>query len=398
MNNFWSLVRFECKKILSRKITWIAFFSVFTIMLACGVYRIFVSETVDGVRVSAQEEEMQQKAEIKKLAGRKLDDALFDEMLAAMEKEEAFAPYEEIYRNLWKNYFDDEAVPGLSVADLKEQLDIAPEEELFYAVRRQRIEKTMQEQRLTEGEKNYWREVLDKEELPWSYDYSLGVQYTWVAVYTTIVLVALMLAVCLANLFAEEHQKKTDQLVLCSRNGRGVLYGAKLTAGLLFTLVSTALVLMASALPQLLLLGADGMSAPIQLLTPTSLCTMTFGEMLLYVYALAILAAVMYAAITMCCSELFSNSTVTVMALIVVLVLVPMMVYIPEKYRIASQIFELNPINVLAIWSAGDYRLIPFFGSYLNVRQVAPVLYTVLTLLCMWIGRRAYLKFQVGGR
>ena len=86
------------------------------------------------------------------------------------------------------------------------------------------------------------------------------------------------------------------------------------------------------------------------------------------------------------------------MAVIVVLVLVPMMVLVPYEYRVLSQIFDLNPINVIAIWSATDYRLMPFFGSYLTVYQVAPVLYTVLAAVFLGIGSRAYLRYQVSGR
>lgn len=86
------------------------------------------------------------------------------------------------------------------------------------------------------------------------------------------------------------------------------------------------------------------------------------------------------------------------MAVIVVLVLVPMMIVVPYEYRVLSQVFDLNPISVLAIWSATDLRLVPFFGSYLTVHQVAPVLYAVLAAGFVLLGRRAYLKFQVRGR
>lgn len=42
--------------------------------------------------------------------------------------------------------------------------------------------------------------------------------------------------------------------------------------------------------------------------------------------------------------------------------------------------------------------LVPLFGGYLTVHQVAPVLYTVLAAVFLWIGSRTYLKFQVSGR
>ena len=402
MKNFWTLVRFELKKILSRKITWIAFGIVFTVMLAFGFYRTFVSHEVNGVRVTAHEEEMQAKAEEKKLAGRLVNDELLEDMFAAMATdEEAFQPYRTLYNELVRDLCGSNtlALSRGSVEGAKEALGISPEEEFVYEARRQQIERKLENQYLTEGEKEYWYNVLETEEsVPWEYDYYQGVQFVWVAAYTAIVLIALMLAVCLANLFADEHQKKTDQLVLCSCNGRKVLCMAKIAAGMLFTIGSTGLVLLATAIPQLIMFGADGWNAPIQLIVPNSMVQMTFGEMVLYTYAVAILASILYCSIILCCSELFRNSTVAVMAVIVVMVLVPMMVIVPYEYRVLSQIFDLNPINVLAIWSATDYRLVPFFGGYLNVHQVAPVLYTVLAAVFLWIGSRAYLKFQVSGR
>ena len=154
------------------------------------------------------------------------------------------------------------------------------------------FETSLKNQFLTEGEKQYWRNILDSEvSVPWEYDYYRGAEYVWVGAYTAIVLIALMLAVCLANLFADEHQRKTDQLVLCSRNGRKVLFGAKITAGLLFTGVSAGLVLLATVVPQLIMYGVDGINAPIQLATPCSLIQMTFGEMILYTYVLALIAS-----------------------------------------------------------------------------------------------------------
>ncbi len=395
-NNFWTLVQFELKKLIKHKVTWIAFGIVFGVMLVMGVYRLVVTDEVDGVRITAQEAEMQQKAEIKKLSGRLVDDALIEELLAAMGTEQ-FTPYQNLYSNVLMELCGNLA-GAPSVAQVKEALGFASEEELLVTARRIKLEENMEDMYLTEGEKDYWRNVLEEEEQPWTYDYHKGVWYAWVAVNTAIILIALMSAVSLANLFAEEHQKKTDQLLLCSRNGKKVLYGAKITAGILFNMVSTGLVLAATALPQLILFGTDGLRAPIQLLLPGSMCSMNFGEMLLYVYGTAMLASLLYASITMCCSELFRNNTVAVLALIVVLVLAPMMVVIPYEYRVVSQIFELNPVSILRIWGANELRLIPFFGDYLTMQEAAPVLYAAFVGFFLWLGNRAYLCYQVSGR
>uniref|UniRef100_UPI00405796EC hypothetical protein n=1 Tax=Acetatifactor sp. TaxID=1872090 RepID=UPI00405796EC len=50
------------------------------------------------------------------------------------------------------------------------------------------------------------------------------------------------IAICLSTVFSEEHARKTDQLILCSRNGRKKLFYAKILAGVTFG-VSVAIIL-----------------------------------------------------------------------------------------------------------------------------------------------------------
>ena len=45
----------------------------------------------------------------------------------------------------------------------------------------------------------------------------------------------------LANFFGEEHIRRTDQLILCSKNGKEPLYLAKMAAGITFGIAGTVL-------------------------------------------------------------------------------------------------------------------------------------------------------------
>ena len=388
--NFWCLVGFELKKILKRKIVWIAFGLVSLVMLFMGVYTLIFTHEVDNFRVTAHEERIAEKEAVKKISGRPVDDVLLEELANALITGENSAVYQHLYDNMVRTVYG--KISG------EKLLQVLKNQTGFYDARRQVIEQNMEAMYLTEEEVAYWNEVLKEEETPWTFEYCNGIAMAWVAAYTAIVLIALMLAVCLANIFSEEHQKKTDQLVLCSKNGKQILYGAKIAAGFLFTTGSTVIILLITALPQVLLLGTDGWNSPIQLYMPLSLLDMTFGEMLGYTYMTGLLAALLYASVTMCCSEMFRNSNVAVMALITVLVLVPMMVVIPYEYRVLSQMLELNPISVLSVWSVNEYRLIPFFGRYFTMKETAPVLYVLLAAGCVALGGRLYKRYQVSGR
>ncbi len=400
MKNFRTLVHYELKKILSRKMTWIAFGLVFLTMVAYAVIEVTVTRDIKGVQVTQYEAERQDKENQKPIIGQTVDDELVEAMFTVMRTSEtAFKTYADFYNVVGRGVLSADALSAGSLEGAKAVLGIAENEELVYAARKMRIESGMEEQYLTDEEKDYWREVLAEEDsVPWTYDYYVGPYSAWAMAYTALVLIAIMLAVCLANLFADEHQKKTDQLVLCSRNGRKVLYWAKRAAGMVFTMVSSGIILLISAVPQLMIFGTDGLQAPIQLSMPSSMVQMTFGEVILYSYVLTIIAALLYSSIILCCSELFRNSTVAVVAVIGVLVLLPMLVMVPYEYRVLGQIFDLNPINVVAIWGALDYRLVPVPGGFLTVQQAAPIVYALLSGVFVFIGRRAYLKYQVGGR
>lgn len=400
MKNFRTLVRYEFKKILDRKMTWIAFGIVFLTMVANVVIEVTVTRDIKGVQATQYEAEQQDKENQKPIIGRIVDDALLEEVFTAMATDEnASKVYSDLYNVVVRGVCSEDVLSAGTVEGVKAALGIAEEEELVYAARKMRIESTMEEQYLTEKEKDYWREVLENEDsVPWTYEYYVGPYSAWAMAYTAIVMIAIMLAVCLANLFADEHQKKTDQLVLCSRNGRKMLYWAKLTAGMVFTMVSTGIILLVSVIPQLIIFGAEGLFAPIQLNVPSSMVQMTFGEAILYSYVVTIIAALLYTSLILCCSEVFRNSTVAVVAIIGVLVLLPMMIMVPYEYRVLGQLFDLNPINVVAIWGFLDYRLVTVPGGFLTMQQVAPVLYVLVAAVFVFIGRQAYLKYQVGGR
>ena len=59
---------------------------------------------------------------------------------------------------------------------------------------------------------------------------------------TLLVLMALVIGMMFSGVFADEHMRKTDQLALCSRYGREVLYRAKLLAAVTLGVAATFIV------------------------------------------------------------------------------------------------------------------------------------------------------------
>ena len=74
MKDFRTLVRFELKKILSRKMTWIAFGLVFLTMVAYAVIEVTVTRDIKGVQATQYEAERQDKENQKPIIGRTVDE------------------------------------------------------------------------------------------------------------------------------------------------------------------------------------------------------------------------------------------------------------------------------------------------------------------------------------
>ncbi len=86
------------------------------------------------------------------------------------------------------------------------------------------------------------------------------------------------------------------------------------------------------------------------------------------------------------------------MAIPVGIMVLTMMVDVPYQFRLASQIYDLLPTNLLTKWELWDDRLIAICGRYFANYQVAPVVYLVVALLLIAIGKVIYQRHQVQAR
>ena len=96
-------------------------------------------------------------------------------------------------------------------------------------------------------------------------------------------------------------------------------------------------------------------------------------------------------------SEILKNS-VAVMSIPVGIMILTMMIDIPYEFRIASQVYDLLPTNLLTTWGLWDDRLFSVFGKYLINFQIAPIIYLIISIILFFVGKKAYLKYQIGAR
>lgn len=423
MSQLGTLYLYEMKKILKRKMTWIAFAGVVLAMLFSCVevlmnnYVLTDAQTGESVRYSAYERAMDRQARAEEFNGRMIDDTLLREMQAAyadvqlreqereadisgasgssvmmiqVPEEEAEAQslarqrgrYEAIY-----NY-----VRGIAGNEDVHTVD----SDAFYGKREQMIRDYEQTLRLTEGEKEYWRR--QEARTPYAFYWDMGPSMALASFKMMLALTALMIGMILSGVFADEHMRKTDQLVLCGRYGRGTLYLAKLLAAMTLALLGTLLVGGITMLCFGVLYGYEkNWNADLQIYLEASPFALTMGEGILILTALLLLAAVLHSILALVLSCLTRNGVAS-MSLVMVYTLGTLFIHVPQRLRVLSQCLDLLPARAVCASAFYDARLVGGGGHYLTFWQAGMLLYPALSLALALLGALLYRRWQISGR
>lgn len=209
---------------------------------------------------------------------------------------------------------------------------------------------------LTEGEKEYWRR--NEVQTPYAYYWDMGPSMMLSSFRALLAFTTLMIGMVFSGVFADEHMRRTDQLVLCSRHGRGTLYLAKLLAAMTLAVVGTLLVGGVTLLTFGLLYGyEDNWNAPLQICLASSPFALTMGEGIVILMVLVLLAAVLHSILTLVLS-CWTRNGVPVISLMVVYLLGTMLIHVPERLRLLSQGLYLSPAKLVSMEAFYDARLV----------------------------------------
>ncbi|MCM1179934.1 MAG: ABC transporter permease subunit [Clostridium sp.] len=401
MRQFGTLFFYEMKKIMQRKNTWITLGILLAVYLVLTGGRSWGSSYVDGEFLETHKERnIIDRQNGIKLSGRKLDDALLGEMkqaYAGMENRELKYMLTEEYQTKVRPYsmvYDIVLFFGANPYTVTEKE--------FYDTREAAVKESWESYKLTEKEKAYWQEKEDKLAKPFTYQYADGYDslISMNGIYMVCLWVSFLIAICMSSVFTEEHGRKTDQLILCSRFGRKEIYFAKILAGSLFSLLVTVFFLGIELAGVFSAYGREGFSTAIQLFYDVYSYSypLTKGQVLLIMAGILLLATVITGIFTMVFSEI-TKSNIGSMSTVVAGLFLARLVPIPLTWRFLSQIWNFFPINMLKL-DAGftDMRLISLMGWKLTSWQFVPVLYMLLAGLLIFAGKKAYCGYQVQGR
>lgn len=373
-----TIYKYELKKLFFSKVNLVALAGT-AIMLVVLV----ISSMTDEMPVSREA--------AKELDGRTIDARLIEEMKPALRYEggttvvEITAEYEKYVPVL-------DVV--LSVAGNDSDLTL-PSEVDFYDLREQKLAQRIEKQGLTETEKAFWSEQEALIQKPFVYRYHSGPANLLKSFQALGFFLLLLSAIGLSGVYARETADNMNQLLLCSRYGKKELYFVKFAAGITWILAVAVVVVLAVLTPFCAVYGMEGAGEMLQLVKPLSMLPLTIGQMLLIYMGIYLLAAVLFASVAMLLSVITQNALTVICALMGYL-LVDLFADFPDRFRLLQKIWSLRPNAVLMNTGFSNYRLFHIAGRmFLNYRM-APMVYAVIIVLALLIGRRKYSGLQVG--
>ncbi len=401
MNNFMALYRYECKKLLQKKLVWILFVLLAaTVGFSCCT-DLLGTYYVDGVAVDTNYHMyVTDTAYAKALSGRAIDQALLEETVAAYRKipedsgkhyilTEEYQRYARPYSSIFN--FIHNTIP-MQATDVR--LNWEPNEQELYDQRQLALMEGMRGYRLTDGEIQFWQEREAQIPKPLVYEYHEGYGKHLIMFQTVGVMELLFVSIVLAGIFYEEHTRKTDQIILACPLGKGKLYWAKIGAGLSFSVLSAVLLSGVVFLVVSLLYGVEGFGAAFQLLYSDPI---TCGQAILIAYGCLVVAAATVGVFVMVLSEVL-HSNMGALTVSIGIVFLSMLLNIPEQYRVLCQIWDWLPWCFLKPWNVFGHYTLPVFGLFLAPWQAAPLYYMAAGAAMAFAGRLCYKRYQVSGR
>lgn len=264
----------------------------------------------------------------------------------------------------------------------------------FYQARQDKIEKLLDtpSRRLSEQQKEYWRSMDSKVEVPFQYGYHEG----WKIIISSFeLLMFALLAVCivLAPVFSGEYQAGTDAVILSAKYGKTKLTTAKIIASLLFgALAFTLHIIVAFGLP-LAAFGIEGWNLPLQIENTTIPYPFTFLQTALVNLGVLYLVLTAMIGLTLLLSSKM-KSPYLVLTMLVPVLFIPIFLSPDGTAGAYNLTLFLLPYRS-AIPEVGKYISYQFGSIVLDAFSLRAILYTVLTVILLPLARLGFKKHQV---
>ncbi len=426
MNNFWTLAGFEFKKIFRRKTFPAAILICLGIMAAAvfsslsgGSFHHSVGRDISKYEAMKLDKEViltnrgyitPQLISRAILSNREMisnKDNYFVNEYGSHLKEDAYIryilPYEPVVELINKVYAEDLdclAMDALSLEYMGEDKAVdrlGPEtaEDFDSALKSFARAMALREEGLSQAEVEKNLELIDSIETPLYNDYFGGYEAYIMSSKSLALTVLFLILLLLSPVFSNEYEEKTDQVILCTKNGKGSLCRAKLFVSLVVSLLSAVLVMGLSWLALLLLYGFEGGKVNIQVVNPGCSYPLTLLEACCIHFISVVFASVLFGAFIAFMSARVKRSTAPVVVMGTLLTIIPMFIWIPLKSSgFMYELLKFFPVN--SVTFDFDRSFVEIFGMLFTPYKFIWTLSAILIIVFSLLAVRSFKRHQPG--
>lgn len=174
---------------------------------------------------------------------------------------------------------------------------------------------------------------------PYIYEYCGSYKSILSSTVILTIMISFLTAICIPPVSADEHSRRTDQVILCTRFGRRPAFLAKIIAAASFAMCAVLLLFASAAVPSFLIYGTEGFQAQIQVSLPGCSWDLTMGQAVLILTGISLAAAVLLSCAALLLAEIFKSS-IPAAGILIGLLLISSFLNIPEQFRLLSQIWS----------------------------------------------------------
>lgn len=423
MNNFLALVKFEYKKIFNRKSTFAAL-SILLILVVISIVTIFTRSYWHSEGGTTIFEAMKLDLEVAKSKSGYVNDDFLNEIVMQNSlkisnddnylineygkhlKGDAYIKYTLPYKNIiqiiniiYETDLNNISNNGIELFNVNsdppiDNIERISEKEFYDQVNKNALTLLDINPYLSSEEKEMNKSLISEIETPY-YNDSYMAYHHFISTFQLAVLVLLLsISICVAPIFANEYQFKTDQLILTSKFGKNKIITAKL-----FTGISLAFVISTSFLFGILLIfisiyGSNGANMQIQLLDISIPYPITILQAILISIAVITIVIIGLVMFIMFLSSSF-KSPFSVIIISFSIIFLPRFFYISPKNRLLYEIHQLFPANISNLRNIFPNYFYDIFGTLVKPATFYIVFYIICFIVLIPFIFRTFKNHQV---
>ncbi|WP_312372531.1 ABC transporter permease, partial [Lachnoclostridium sp.] len=248
---------------------------------------------------------------------------------------------------------------------------------------------------LSQDEKEKHMEMLSRVKIPFHYDYSAGYeQFLFLFQILSLVILA-VIAICIAPIFADEYQNRTDYLLLSTRFGKNKEIIAKIFTGITLALGITIITLSIAVIGLFSIFGSTGGNMAIQSMNVSSTYPVTLLEATMISIGVVLVMSIFFAMLTLLFSSLFKSSFPVIILSFVVLI-APSIINVSPIHRTLYQILQIFPTKACTVVAIFSPYLFKFRGIVLTPAITYVGFAIVGSLIILPFAYRGFKNHQVG--